>query len=137
MVRRSVPHGPRDCLGPCGRGHAIRTLGEVVYGQRSARVLGQKLESDLGLALADHQVDDDQALVDDGPGRVAQAVGEGAEDFGDARLAGVGRDEDVLDILGLGRGKLSSGRVSMHCSSWRMRRAGVAQHGHGTGAGTP
>jgi hypothetical protein len=76
-----------------------RTLGEVVYGQRPAGVLGQKLERDLWLALADHQMHDDQALVDNGPGRVAQAVGEGAEDLGDACLAGVGGHEDVLDIL--------------------------------------
>jgi hypothetical protein len=44
-------------------------------------------------------VDDDEALEDNGPGRVAQAVGKGAEDFGDASLAGMRGDEYVLDIL--------------------------------------
>lgn len=47
-------------------------------------------------------MDGDEALEDDGPGGVAQAVLQGAEDLADARLAGVGGDEDVLDVLGLG-----------------------------------
>lgn len=119
-VRTSVGH---DAI-------RARTLSEVVYGQRAAGVLGQELEGDVGLALADHQMDDDQALVDNGPGRVAQAVGEGAEDLGDACLAGVGGDEDVLDILGLGRGELSMQRISIHGSS-------SSSSGPGRGAGTP
>lgn len=70
------------------------------------RVLRQELECNVGLALPYHEVYDDQALVYNGPRRVAQPVGEGAKDLGNACLAGVCRDEDVLDILGLGRCEL-------------------------------
>lgn len=79
---------------------------EVVRGQAAVGVLGQVLERDLGLALADHEVHDDEALEDNGPGGVAEAVGQGAEDLSDAGLAGMRRDENVLDILGFGRREL-------------------------------
>lgn len=97
-----------------------RTFGEVVDCQRAAGVLSQEVECDVGLALADHQVDNDQAFVDNGPCRVAEAVCQGAEDLAHTRLAGVGRNEDVLDIFGLWRGELSTGRIS-------RRRAGGAR----------
>jgi hypothetical protein len=51
-------------------------------------------------------VHDNQRLENDGPCAVAQAVLEDAEDLGDALLAGVRGDEDVLDIFGLGRCEL-------------------------------
>lgn len=86
----------------------------MAYGEGSAGVLSQEPEGDFGLALADHQVHDNQALVDDGPGGVAEAVRQGAEDLAHARLARVGCDEDVLDILGLGCGELSSRRISTY-----------------------
>ena len=88
--------------------------------QRATGVLSQEVERDVGLALADHQVDDDEAFVDNGPCRVAEAICQGAEDLAHARLAGMGRNEDVLDIFGLWRGELSTGRIS-------RRRAGRAR----------
>jgi hypothetical protein len=78
-----------------------RTLCEVIDGQLPVGVLGEELESDLGLAFSYHQMDDDQTLEDDGPCRVAQAVGEGAEDLSDACFASVCSDEYMLDIFGL------------------------------------
>jgi hypothetical protein len=76
-----------------------QTLGERINSEFALRALGQILECDFWLALADHEVDDDEALEDNGPGRVAQAVGEGAEDLSDTGLAGVRSDEYMLDIL--------------------------------------
>lgn len=35
------------------------------------------------------------------PGAIPQPIVEGSKDFGNARLAGVGRNKDVFDILGL------------------------------------
>jgi hypothetical protein len=87
----SVQHGSRR--------QDTQTLGEGINGEFALGALGQILERDLWLALADHEVDDDEALEDNGPGRVAQAVGEGAEDLSDASFAGVRGDEYVLDIL--------------------------------------
>ena len=80
--------------------------------QLPVRALGEELECNVGLALPYHEVYDDQALVYDSPGRVAQSVGEGAKDFSNACLAGVCCDEDMFDILGLGRCELR-GRVSL------------------------
>lgn len=74
----------------------------------------QEAQRDVGRPLADHEVDGDEALEDDGPCRVAQAVLQRAEDLGDARLARVRGDEDVLDVLGLRGGSLEcwlAGRV--------------------------
>ena len=78
---------------------SARTLCKRIDSQFPRGVLRQVLQGDLGLALSDHQVHDDQALEDNGPRRVAQAVLEGAKDLGDACFARMGRDEDVLDIL--------------------------------------
>lgn len=80
-------------------GVPARTLCEGIDSELPGWALGQVLQGHLGLALADHQVHDDEALEDNGPCRVAQAVGEGAKDLGDSGLARVGCDEDVLDIL--------------------------------------
>lgn len=84
----------------------------MVYGKRPARVFREEAQGDLGLALPYHQVHDDQALVDNGPGRVAEAVRKRAEDLTHACLAGVGRDQNVLDIFRLGRGELASGALA-------------------------
>ena len=56
---------------------------------------------DVCLALPHHEVHDDQALEYYRPGGVAQPVLQDAEDLGDASLAGMRGDEDVLDIFGL------------------------------------
>jgi hypothetical protein len=74
----------------------------MIDGQLSMRVLRQELECNLRLALSYHKVYNDQALEDDGPCRVAQAVREGTEDLSDPSLAGMRRDEDMLDILRFG-----------------------------------
>lgn len=66
-------------------------------------MLGEKGQRHVRGALADHEMDGDEALQGDSPRRVAQAVLQGAEYLGDARLAGMGGDEDVLNVLGLGR----------------------------------
>lgn len=84
-------------------------FGEVIDGQLPVRILGQILERDFGLALSYHHVHNDQALEDNSPCRVAQAVGEGAKYLGDACFARMCRDEDVLDIFGFGRGELDLG----------------------------
>lgn len=86
-----------------------RTLSKIIDGQLPARALAEMLERDVRLALADHQVHDDEALEDDRPSRVAQAVLQRAEDLGDARLARVRRDQDVLDIFGLRGRELPGG----------------------------
>lgn len=70
------------------------------------RILGQEPQCHLRFALSYHEMDDDQALEDNGPCRVAQTIGKGAEDLSDTCLAGMGRNQNVLDILGLGCGKL-------------------------------
>ena len=69
-------------------------------------VLSQVLQGDFGLALSYHEMYDDQALEDNGPRRVAQSVREGAKDLGDAGFSSMCRYQDMLDILGFGRGKL-------------------------------
>lgn len=51
----------------------------------------------------------DETLEDDGPCGIAEAVCEGAKDFADASFAGMGSDEDVLNILCLWRGILRRG----------------------------
>ena len=97
-----------------------RTLCKRIDGQFSRGVLCQVLQGDLGLALSDHKVHDDQALEDNGPRRVAQAVLEGAKDLGDACLARMRRDEDVLDILGLG-GRGLWGGLARRNAQWGER----------------
>ena len=96
----------------------------MVDGEPPVWVLCQILERDVGLPLADHQMDNDERLVDDGPGRVAEPVLQGAEDLGDAGLAGVRGDEDVLDILGLGGRELAAAGQSVartHAALLRRR----------------
>jgi hypothetical protein len=78
-----------------------RTLCERVDRKLSCWVLRQVFQCDLRFALPYHEVYNDQTLEYDCPCRVAQPVGEGAKDLGDACFAGMRRDEDVLDILGL------------------------------------
>jgi hypothetical protein len=83
----------------------------MIDGQLSMRILRQKLQCNLGLALSYHEVYDDQALEYDGPCRVAQAVRKGAEDLSNTGFAGMCRDEDMFDILRFGCCELH-GRVS-------------------------
>jgi hypothetical protein len=89
-----------------------RTLGERIDSEFPVRVLRQILQGDLGLALADHEVHDDQALEDNGPCGVAQSVREGSEYLRHAGFPRVCRDQDVLDILGLWGGEL---QVNVSC----------------------
>ena len=56
-------------------------------------------ECDVGRALANHEVDGDEALEDDGPRCIPEAVLQRADDLCDTRLARVRRDEEVLDVL--------------------------------------
>jgi hypothetical protein len=88
---------------------SARTLCKGIDSQFPRGVLRQVLQGDLGLALSDHEMHDDQALEDNGPRRVAQAVLKGAKDLGDACFAGMRRDEDGLDILRLGGRELWDG----------------------------
>jgi hypothetical protein len=92
-----------------------RTLGEMVYGQFPMRILSQVFECYFRLALPYHEMYNDQALEDNSPCRVAQAVRKGAKDLSDACLAGVSGYEDVLDILGFGCGELC---VRLSMSPW-------------------
>lgn len=87
-------------------GRRAHTLCEVVDGQTADGGLRKVLQGHIRLALTDHEVYDNQRLEDDGPGGVAQAVLQGAKDLGDASLAGVGSDQNVLDILALGGSEL-------------------------------
>lgn len=95
------------------------------------RVLSKILECDLGLSLSYHQVDDDQALENNGPCRVAQPVGKGSKDLCHASLAGVCGYQNVLDILGFWGGKLhpeSVGRdrqVTLWCNTDSGRMGGA------------
>lgn len=82
------------------------TFGEVIDGELARRIARQMAQRDIRLALADHKVHHNQRLEDNRPGAVAQPVLQHAEHLGDALLARVRRHENVLDILGLGRGKL-------------------------------
>lgn len=77
--------------------------------QLAVRILGKILEGDLRLAFPDHKMDNNKALEDNSPCRVAQAVRESAEDFGDTCFASMRRNEDMLDIFGLGSGELHRG----------------------------
>lgn len=71
-------------------------------------MLSQVLQRDVGRPFADHEVDGDEALEDDGPCRVADAVLQRPEDLAHAGVARVCRDEDVLDVFGLWGGGLAS-----------------------------
>jgi hypothetical protein len=78
----------------------------MVDGQLSVWILREKLERNLGFSLSYHKMYDDQALEYDGPCRVAQSIGKGAEDLSDTSFASMRRDEDVFDIFRFGCRKL-------------------------------
>lgn len=63
-----------------------RTVCEVADSERIT-IPSKEGERDVGGALADHEVNGDEALEDDGPCRVAQAVLQGAKDLCDSRFA--------------------------------------------------
>jgi hypothetical protein len=69
-------------------------------------VLGEVGECHVGRALADHQVNRDQALEYNSPCRVAQSVLQCSEDLSDACFSRMSRDEDMLYVLRLGRRSL-------------------------------
>lgn len=73
---------------------------------------------------------DNKRLEDDGPGGVAQAVLQGAEDLSDAGLAGMGGDQDVLDIFALGGSELWFGGA---VSGWALSRLALARARKGAG----
>jgi hypothetical protein len=73
----------------------------VAYGQLVGR-LCDILQRDIGLSFPDHEVYDYQRLEDDGPGGISESMGHRPKDLGDAGLSGMSRDENVLDIFGLG-----------------------------------
>lgn len=108
---RAILNGaPEQVFGICADVVTLRLdFGKVVNGQLAVRILGEVLERDLGLALPDHHMHDDEAFEDNGPCRVAQAVGESTKDLSDACLTGMRCDEDMLDIFGLGGGELDLG----------------------------
>jgi hypothetical protein len=89
-----------------------RTLCKRIDRKLSCWVLRQVFQCDFGFALPYHKVYDDQTLEYYCPRRVAQSIGEGAKDLGDACFARMGRDEDMLDILRL-RGSKLCVRVSV------------------------
>ena len=68
----------------------------------------EELQRNIRRTLTDHEMGSDKSLENDGPCRVAQAVLQCAEHFCNASLAGVGSDENVLDVLGLWGGILNS-----------------------------
>lgn len=90
---------------------ATPTIGQVVQREHVA-VLGQKGQRHVRGALADHEVDGDEALEHDGPRGIAQPVLQGAKDLADAGIARVRGDENVLNVLCLGRRILGAGQVS-------------------------
>jgi hypothetical protein len=71
-------------------------------------VLREIPQGDLGLALSDHEMYNDQAFKDNGPCGISQSVREGAEDLRNAGFTGVRRDQNVLDIFRFGGGKLQA-----------------------------
>jgi len=73
-------------------------------------VSGQVRQGRIRRSLTDHQMDRDQALEDDGPGRVPQAILQGPEHLADAGFARMCRDEDVLDVFALRRRGLEDGQ---------------------------
>ena len=84
-------------------------VGETVDRQSVCGCCAQVAESDVWCAFLDHQVHNDERLEGYRPGRVAEAVGQGTKHLCDTSLAGLGRQQDVLDILGLGRRELDFG----------------------------
>jgi hypothetical protein len=89
------------------------------------RVLRKVLECDFGLSLPYHKMHDDQALEDNGPCRVAQSVGKGSEDLGDAGFTRVGRYQYVFDILRFRGGELHVGMSREYLRALVKYDAGV------------
>ena len=61
-------------------------------------------------------MDRDQALEDDGPGRVPQTILQGPEDLADASFPRVCRDEDVFNVFAFRRRGLESGQSVSYLS---------------------
>jgi hypothetical protein len=84
----------------------------VINRKLSTGILRQKLKSDFRFALADHEMHNDKTFEHDCPCRVTQAICQGSEYLRDARLTGMSGYEDVLNIFGLGRGKLDRSQLA-------------------------
>ena len=85
---------------------AVHTIGEVADGNLPW-IVRKIPQGHIRFALPNHEMDDDQALKDNGPCRVSQSRLESPKDLGDPSLAGMSRNEDVLDVFGLWRCKLA------------------------------
>jgi hypothetical protein len=85
-----------------------RTFGEIANGQLAPRIQRQVLERNVLLALAHHQVHDNQALEDDGPCCVPETALEGPKNLRNPSFARVRRDKDMFDVFRFGRGKLGA-----------------------------
>lgn len=62
-------------------------------------MLGEVCESDLLRALTNHQMDGEEALEDNGPGRVSEAVVHGPKDLTHASFSRMRGNQEMLDIL--------------------------------------
>lgn len=67
--------------------------------QLSAGALSQILKRDFRFPFPYHEVYNDQALENDGPRRITKSIRKRSEDLRYAGFAGMGCDEDMLDIF--------------------------------------
>jgi hypothetical protein len=79
---------------------AVHTIGEVAD-CNLPWIVCEVSQGHIGFALSNHEMDDDQALEDNGPGRVSKSILKSSKDLGDSGLASMSRNENVLDIFGL------------------------------------
>lgn len=78
------------------------TVGEAADGEHVS-VFGDEGKGNIRCAFTDQHVRGQQSLEDNGPCRVSHSVLQSAEDFGDTGFAGVGCDQEMLDVFRLGR----------------------------------
>lgn len=99
---RSVPVVKRQNSKPFIVPH---TFGKPAYCQLP-RVFGHVLQRSVQLTLPDHDVDHNQGLEYDCPCRITKSQLHCSKDLCDTGLAGMRRNQDVLDIFGFGGRKL-------------------------------
>lgn len=87
------------------------TVGEAADGE-DVSVLGDEGKRNIRSAFTDQDVRGQQTLEDYGPCRVSQSVLQSAEDLGDTGFAGMGCDQEVLDVFGLGRSILRAAMLA-------------------------
>jgi hypothetical protein len=109
MERRRWRYGTSCAVYPSFPGHVVHTVREVAY-CKPFRRLGNVSQSQVGLSLPNHQVNDDECLEDDGPSRVSQTELQRAKDFCDSSLTAVRRRQDCLDVLGFWRCELDNAK---------------------------